>query len=86
MWPDGSVHWIESRGRAVRDADGVLIGMVGVGIDIDDRKRIEAFTVEEAELRATARALHYLQEAERIARLGSWHWDADTQVVASPPR
>ena len=81
VWPDGSVHWIESRGRAVRDSDGVLIGMVGVGIDIDDRKRLEAFALEEAELRVAAAALHYLEEAERIARLGSWHWDADTQLV-----
>ncbi len=81
VWPDGSVHWIESRGRAVHDAHGNLIGMVGVGIDIDDRKRVEAFTVEEAELRAAALSLHYLEEAERIARLGSWHWDADTRIV-----
>ncbi|MDQ1429977.1 MAG: hypothetical protein QOF40_579 [Actinomycetota bacterium] len=81
VWPDGSIHWIESRGRAVRDPDGVLIGMVGVGIDIDDRKRLEAFALEEAELRAAASALHYLEEAERIARLGSWHWDTETQLV-----
>ena len=81
VWPDGSVHWIESRGRAVRTDDGTLIGMVGVGIDIDDRKRVESFALEEAELRAAASALHYLEEAERIARLGSWHWDADSQVV-----
>jgi PAS domain S-box-containing protein len=81
VWPDGSVHWIESRGRAVRDDNGVLIGMVGVGIDIDDRKRLETFALEEAELRAAASALHYLEQAERIARLGSWHWDAEAKVV-----
>jgi PAS domain S-box-containing protein len=81
VWPDGSIHWIESRGRAVRDPDGALIGMVGVGIDIDDRKRLEAFALEAAELRAAASALHSLEEAERIARLGSWHWDNETQLV-----
>jgi PAS domain S-box-containing protein len=85
VWPDGSVHWIESRGRAVRADDGTLVGMVGIGIDIDDRKRVETFALEEAELRAAASALHYLEEAERIARLGSWHWDADSRLVVVSP-
>ena len=80
-WPDGSVHWIESRGRAVHDDDGNLIGMVGVGIDIDDRKQLEALMRVEAELRAVAALARDLEDAERIARLGSWHWDAETDVV-----
>ena len=41
LWPDGTVHWIEARGRAVMSDDGDFIGMVGIGLDIDDRKQFE---------------------------------------------
>jgi serine phosphatase RsbU (regulator of sigma subunit) len=50
VWPDGSVHWIEGRGRVVRDDSGAVVGMVGVAIDIDARKQLEA-ALQEAETR-----------------------------------
>ena len=81
VWPDGSVHWIEARGRVVRGSAGEFVGMVGVGIDIDERKQLEALILEANELRATARIAHDLAEAERIARLGSWRWEAETNLV-----
>jgi PAS domain S-box-containing protein len=81
LWPDGSLHWLEARGRAVLDEAGAFIGMVGVGIDIDERKELEALIVEATELRANARVASDLQEAERIAGLGSWRWEAATNVV-----
>jgi PAS domain S-box-containing protein len=81
VWPDGSVHWLEARGRAVLDASGVFIGMVGVGIDVDERKELEALIVEATQLRATAHVASDLQEAERIAGLGSWRYEAATNVV-----
>ncbi len=31
--PDGSVHWIEARGRALAGADGIAVRVVGVGYD-----------------------------------------------------
>lgn len=81
LWPDGSVHWLEARGRPVRDDDGAFVGMVGVGIDIDERKQLQALTMEASELRGTAQLARDLLEAERIAGLGSWRWEADTNVV-----
>lgn len=81
VWPDGSVHWIEYRGRGVLDPDGTPIGMVGVGINIDDRKHVEAIEREAASLRSTANLAAQLQDAERIAKLGSWYWDARANVV-----
>jgi PAS domain S-box-containing protein len=81
VWPDGSVHWLEARGRPVRDDDGVFVGMVGVGIDIDERKQLQALTMEASELRATAQLASDLLEAERIAGLGSWRWEASTNRV-----
>ena len=39
VWPDGSVHWIASRGRYVEIAGRP--GMVGTTIDDTDRRRVE---------------------------------------------
>ena len=41
-WPDGSMHWLVSTGRAVRDASGKAVRMVGLNWDITQRKRAEA--------------------------------------------
>lgn len=38
---DGSVRWVVARGRAVYAANGMPLRMVGVSIDITDRKRAE---------------------------------------------
>src|SRR4051812_2550712 len=62
-WPDGSIHWIECRGRVTVDADGAATGTIGVAIDVTARERRAA---------AVARALekeHYLVEALQRAIL-----------------
>ena len=41
IWPDGSVHWVDVRARAVRRPDGSLRSMVGVSSDITARKTAE---------------------------------------------
>jgi two-component system, cell cycle sensor histidine kinase and response regulator CckA len=41
VWPDGSLHWLESKGYVVRDDLGRAIRAVGVTSDITDRKRAE---------------------------------------------
>jgi PAS domain S-box-containing protein len=46
-WPDGSMHWIETRGRYQRDSQGRPARLVGVSADITGRKHSE-----EAMLRA----------------------------------
>ena len=40
-WPDGSIHWILSRGNIVEREDGKPIRMLGVLQDITARKRME---------------------------------------------
>lgn len=47
IWPDGSIHWIESQGKCLRDSDGKITRLVGVMADATQRKR-----AEEAMLRA----------------------------------
>jgi PAS domain S-box-containing protein len=41
VWPDGSVHWVDVRARAVRLPDGSIRSMVGVSSDITARKTAE---------------------------------------------
>jgi signal transduction histidine kinase/CheY-like chemotaxis protein len=38
IWPDGSVHWVETRARIVRHPDGKARSLVGVCVDITARK------------------------------------------------
>jgi len=47
IWPDGTVHWLRVRGRAVYDHAGVATRMAGISLDITDRKRIEESLREE---------------------------------------
>jgi signal transduction histidine kinase len=47
VWPDGSVHWLESQGKCQLDGSGRARRIVGVIADITHRKR-----AEEAMLRA----------------------------------
>ncbi|HEY4345556.1 MAG TPA: ATP-binding protein [Parvibaculum sp.] len=41
IWPDGSIHWVDVRARAIRDAAGEIAQLVGVSIDITARKTSE---------------------------------------------
>ena len=54
--PDGTVRWVEGRGNLIRSEDGRPSRMVGVCMDIDERKR---HAVE------TARLYDALREADR---------------------
>jgi PAS domain S-box-containing protein len=42
VWPDSTVHWVLVRGRAVYDPNGTPLSMVGITLDITDRKQAEA--------------------------------------------
>jgi PAS domain S-box-containing protein len=41
-WPDGTLHWINARGRAYFDESGRAIRMSGTALDITEHKRAEA--------------------------------------------
>src|ERR1700681_985070 len=38
IWPDGSAHWVHGRAQAWYAADGKPLRLIGIGMDIDDRK------------------------------------------------
>ncbi|MGB8421882.1 PAS domain S-box protein [Paraburkholderia sp.] len=66
VWPDQSIHWIVARGRVYQSKEGRATRMLGVVMDITERKR-----VEEA-LRETQAALQFTLEA---AKVGDWDLD-----------
>ena len=41
VWPDGTARWIVARGKHEYDANGEAKRMLGMAVDITDRKRIE---------------------------------------------
>ncbi|HYD99371.1 MAG TPA: PAS domain-containing protein, partial [Alphaproteobacteria bacterium] len=66
-WPDGSLHWIASRGRAFYAPDGTPLRMIGVSLDVTERKRFEAEQrqqAEELERRVAERTRQLLAETE----------------------
>ncbi|GEM_PF-639573 len=58
--PDGTVHWVEARGRAIRNDRGEPIHMMGICMEVTERKRIE-------------HDLRFLADASRsLASLKDW--------------
>ncbi|MFB2894483.1 PAS domain S-box protein [Aerosakkonemataceae cyanobacterium BLCC-F50] len=41
VWPDGSIHWIEAKGRFFYDNDRNAVRMLGTAVEISDRKNRE---------------------------------------------
>ena len=41
LWPDASVHWISNRGQVYRDIDDRAMRIIGVAMDISERKQVE---------------------------------------------
>ena len=64
---DGSTRHVILTGTPIRDQGGTLIRIVGAALDVTE------FVAVEAELRRTAQLLN---EAERMASLGSWNFSA----------
>ena len=46
VWADGSLHWIAARWQVFMDASGEPLRVVGVNLDITERKRAEEALVE----------------------------------------
>lgn len=51
---DGSIRYMEAKGKPVHNADGTIVGLFGTALEITDRKRVEA-ALRQSE--ATNRAL-----------------------------
>jgi PAS domain S-box-containing protein len=67
VWADGSVHWITGRWQVFMDASGEPSKMMGVNIDVTERKRAEeAFAEVNRTLVAQAASLQAREELLRV--------------------
>jgi PAS domain S-box-containing protein len=72
VWPDGTLRWVAATGKFYYAPDGAPERMLGMALDITERKLAEqALRQSEAEL----------TEAQRLADMGSWQWDPKTDKV-----
>jgi PAS domain S-box-containing protein len=70
-WPDGSLHWLWSRGRFFFDEHGKAFRVAGIQVDITRRRAAEE-ALRENEQR--------LNVAVAGGGLGLWDWQVDTRV------
>src|SRR5246127_1933641 len=77
--PSGEIRIVYSRGDLTRDESGRPYEMFGTCQDITERKRAEE------ELQVLSRDLQeskaWLEEAQRVAHIGYWVWDLETNQV-----
>ncbi len=69
---DGSICWVSAQGRFYYSSDGDPHRMLGIAVDITARKSAqEALRGKDKEL----------TEAQRLAGVGSWRWDPESDTV-----
>lgn len=69
---DGRALWVEEHLEAICDEHGNRIGLRGVTMNINDRRLAEQELSDRSE---------ELNEAQRIAKVGSWIWDLQNETV-----
>ena len=55
IWPDGSEHWIQAFGKTVLSADGKPVAIVGINVNITERKLSERALLQTEKLAAVGR-------------------------------
>jgi len=70
--PDGKKHWFSATKVANRDYSGKIVGIIGVSRDITERKNGELMLIKHQQL---------LSETQRIAKLGSWEYDLESESI-----
>jgi PAS domain S-box-containing protein len=69
VWADGSIHWIAGRWQVFMNQSGEPLRMVGINIDITDRKRAE---------QELSKANERLRLALEAGSAGGWDYDLKT--------
>jgi PAS domain S-box-containing protein len=82
--PDGSIHWVAGKGRAIRDDQGNVVGMSGICMDIHERKQIEESVREQSEVIETVNRVGQMLSAELdLQRLLQALTDAATELTGA---
>jgi PAS domain S-box-containing protein len=69
---EGEIRWIEHACQPVYDEDGKFLGIRASNRDITSRKKVEEKLKKKDQ---------FLEDAQRIAHLGSWNWNIITNVL-----
>ena len=83
VWPDGSTHWLFTRGRFLMDDEGTPLRVAGMVTDITDRKLVEIAAAEQkaAAARALAETVALLETLLKSAPVGFAFVDRDFRFV-----
>jgi PAS domain S-box-containing protein len=73
---NGAHYWVESTIVPLVDLEGKPHAYIAIRTDVTERKRAAA------QLRLSEAQLH---DAQRLARLGNWHFDVQTQKISWTP-
>ncbi|MEB3358157.1 MAG: PAS domain-containing protein [Synechococcales bacterium] len=71
VWPNGSIHWLESYGLVQRNDQGQPLRMIGVNLDITERKQAEEERIQTEKLRVE---FHLLETTLNTVLAGYWDW------------
>ena len=72
LWSNGTVRWVAAKGQFYYSPGGGPERMLGMAVDITERKDAEE---------SLRRKETELKEAQRLAGVGSWQWDPVTDTV-----
>ena len=83
VWPDGSLHWLAGRWRLINNGGGMPLRMIGINLDITDRKRAEEeLRRQQAKLEDLTSKLLTAQERERQRIAHDLHDDFTQRLAA----
>ncbi|MEI7638969.1 MAG: PAS domain-containing protein, partial [Syntrophus sp. (in: bacteria)] len=77
--PGGTIHWVNAVGEGEYDDQGRPVRMIGICLDITDRKLAEEALKETERLKSEL--LDKMNEAQHVAVIGSWEWDFKTNHI-----
>ena len=83
IWPDGSLHWLAGRWRLINNGVGLPLRMIGIKLDITDRKQAEEeLRRQQAKLEDLTSKLLTAQERERQRIAHDLHDDFTQRLAA----